>query len=186
MPSPSDHQPSNLTGKLLLANPSIQDKLFKKSVILISKHQRISGASGLILNHPTAQTVGDLLQTDKFAALKNLRVYLGGPVNQQQLIFAEFWIKEHSNLRYATQISAQEAIDSTHKPGTVVRAFAGHSSWIADQLEEEIEGDSWITAEADPEILGKRHERSLWADILRTMSPYHQILAEAPDDIFVN
>lgn len=160
--------------------------MFKKSVIFISEYQENAAASGLILNHPTAQTVGDLLTADEFSPLKNIPVYLGGPVDQQNLTFSVFWIKNQSELHYATRISAKKAIDSIHNPGTVVRAFAGYASWTAGQLEEEMENNSWITTAANPELLSQRHERSLWADILRTMSPYHQILAEAPDDIFGN
>lgn len=182
-PSPS---PKNLTNHLLIADPSLQDQIFKKSVILLSEHQTNSGASGFILNHPTAQTLGDLIQSEQFNPLKNLRVYIGGPISQQNLTFAALWRHEGTKLRYATRISAKTAIRQSQQSGTIVRAFAGYAQWTEKQLEEEIEGNSWIITKARPEILGLSHERSLWAETLRSMSPFHKILAETPDDIFVN
>lgn len=186
MKQPKQTHPANLKGKILLADPGLQDQMFKKSVILVAQHQAAKGASGLILNHPTAQCVGDLLIAEEFSALKQLRVYLGGPVDQHNLTFASFWTHESSRLRYATRISAKRAISSIQQPGAIVRAFAGHSSWVPGQLEEEMDSDSWITTTAHAKILGLSHERTLWADILRTMSPFHKILAETPDDIFIN
>ena len=173
-------------GQLLLADPSLNDQLFKKSVILLAEYHLDKGAMGLILNHPTHQKVGDILATDEFSKLKNIRVHVGGPVNQQNLIFAAFWQQKNSQLGYATRITAEDASKRIHQPGTLDCAFAGHSSWTPGQLEDEMENNSWITSEPTPQLLANEHERSLWAKILRSMSPYHQILAEAPDDIFVN
>ncbi len=186
MQPPIQEIPSDLTGHLLLADPSLQDHLFKKSAVLISEYDKAQGASGFILNHPTAQTVGDLLTNKAFSDLRQLPVHLGGPVDQQSLIFVSFWAYKNSVLKYATRISAQKAIESIHQPGTLVRAFAGHSSWTQGQLEEELESHSWVITPANTQLLQLSHERSLWANALRTISPYHQVLAEAPDDIFIN
>lgn len=184
--SPSSDSDSSLKGKLLIADPSLHDQMFQKSVILLSEHQNDQGASGLILNQPTAQTVGDLLQADEFAELRNLKVYLGGPLGQQNLTFAVFWMQENTELQFTTRISVEDAILRMHKPGTLVRAFAGYASWTPGQLEEEIESNSWITSTANTDLICCEHEKALWADLLRNMSPYHKILAEAPDDIFLN
>ena len=49
-------------------------------------------------------------------------------------------------------------------------------------LEGEIRRNAWITAKPDSSLLGQPHDRALWAEILRSMSPYHRVLAEAPED----
>jgi len=182
----SPDSPIHLEGQLLIADPSLNDGLFKKSVILLAEHNNDEGAYGLVLNHPTGQTVGDLLTADEFSPLKNVRVHLGGPVGQEHLTFAAFWTQENHQLRFATRISAQDAIKRTQQPGTLVRAFAGYSGWTPGQLEAELRKNSWITSLPTTGLLASDHERNLWADLLRKISPYHQILAEAPDDIFVN
>lgn len=184
----SDQAPDNpihLQGQILLADPSLRDGIFNKSVILLAEHTHEEGAYGLILNQPTAQTVGDLLTADEFEPLKNIRVHLGGPVGQEHLTFVAFWAEDH-HLRFATRISAKDAITRTQQPGTLIRAFAGYSGWTPGQLESELRKNSWITTLPQDRILASEHEKNLWAELLREISPYHKILAEAPDDVFVN
>ncbi|MBT8037776.1 MAG: YqgE/AlgH family protein [Verrucomicrobiae bacterium] len=182
----SPDSPIQLEGQLLIADPSLRSGLFNKSVILLAEHQSDEGAYGLILNHPTGQTVGELLKNDEFDALKNIHVHLGGPVGQEHLTFAAFWTQDNQQLRFATRISAEDATTRTQQPGTLIRAFAGYSGWTPGQLEGELRKNSWIPTHPSTELLAGDHEQDLWARLLRSISPYHQILAEAPDDIFVN
>lgn len=185
MSDQSPDSPIHLEGQILLADPSLRDSIFNKSVVLLAEHTLENGAYGLILNQPTQQTVGDLLAADEFQPLRQIRVHLGGPVGQEHLTFAAFWTENHK-LRFATRISAKDAITRTQQPGTLIRAFAGYSGWTPGQLETELRKNSWITTQPRERILASEHEKNLWAELLREISPYHKILAEAPDDIFVN
>ncbi len=185
MPDTPDTPPS-LEGQLLLADPSLRDGDFCKSVVFLAEHTAEKGAYGLIINRPTGQTVGDLLPKPEFEPLKNIDVYIGGPVAQEHMTFAAFSPKKKNSLQLFTRISAQEAIQRTQQPGTLVRAFAGYSAWSAGQLENELQRNSWIRVRPDLDILTCEHDKKLWAHILRKLSPIHKILAEAPDDIFVN
>ena len=188
----SPDSPIQLEGQLLIADPSLRDEFFNKSVIFLAEHDDEAGAYGLVLNHPTEQTVGDLISAENFQALSHIHVYMGGPIGQEHLTFAAFWTDsltgdtENPSLKFATRISAQDAITRSQQPGTLIRAFAGYSGWEPGQLEHEIRKNSWIPSLPNPDLLATTHEKSLWAEMLRKISPYHQILAEAPDDIFVN
>ena len=186
----SPDSPIHLKGQLLIADPSLRDGIFNKSVILLAEHSGEEGAYGLILNHPTGQTVGDLLSSEDFQILSKIPVYLGGPIGQEHLTFAAFWTDSpelaERHLKFATRISAQDAIKRSQQPGTLVRAFAGYSGWTEGQLENEIRKNSWIPTLPGIELLATQHEKSLWAEMMRNLSPYHQILAEAPDDIYMN
>lgn len=188
----SPDSPIHLEGQLLIADPSLRDGIFNKTVILLAEHNGDEGAYGLILNQPTGQTVGDLLTSEDFQVLSSIPVHLGGPVGQEHLTFAAFWTdeaeKESSKraLRFASRISAQDAIKRAQQPGTLVRAFAGYSGWTPGQLESEIRKNSWIPTLPSVDLLAMEHEKNLWSELLRGISPYHQILAEAPDDIYVN
>lgn len=185
MPDHPD-SPIHLEGQLLLADPSLRDGIFNKSVIFLAEHNTDEGAYGLILNHPTDQTVGDLLTDNQFKELNNIRVHIGGPIAQESLTFAAFSTQSKDQIKLMTRISAQDAIKRAQQPGTLVRAFAGYSGWTSGQLENELRHNSWITAHPSSQLLASDHEKNLWAELLRKISPYHQILAEAPDDIFVN
>lgn len=184
-PSKSD-PPSSLQGSFLLADPSLRDGIFNKSVILLTNHSADDGAHGLILNHPTGKVVGDLLSSEEFASLRHLAVHQGGPVSTDQLTFSSFWWNPKSGLRWAMRISAKEAVEHSHRPGRIVRAFIGYSGWSAGQLEGEITRNAWFTCPPKRDILGFPHDSSLWAAAMASISPLHRILAEAPDDPFLN
>lgn len=155
--------------------------------MLLAEHSPKEGAFGLVLNHPTGHVVGDLLKDEAFAPLKKVAVHQGGPVSREHLTFSAFWwSKDKQALRWAIRISAEDAIAQSHRPGTLIRAFIGYSGWNPGQLEGEIRRNSWITARPDDELLGQEHDRELWAEILRHLSPFHRILAEAPEDPSLN
>jgi len=181
----SPDSPIRLVGKLLLADPSLNDGIFNRAVVLLAEHSAQDGAFGLILNHPTDQVVGDFLEDEAFNALRQLAVHDGGPVMRDQLTFSAFWWSK-SRLRWAIRISAEDAIKHSQRPGTLVRAFIGYSGWSPGQLESELRRNSWITSKPDPELLGKSHDLTLWSSIMRGLSPFHRILAEAPADPSLN
>lgn len=178
--------PIHLRGQLLLADPSLRDGTFNRSVILLTNHTPDLGASGLILNQPTGQVVSDLLTGKEFAALRQLAVHTGGPVSRDQLTFSSFWWTRKSGLHWALRISAEQAAIHASRPGRIVRAFLGYSGWSAGQLENELLRNSWITVGTEPDLLGRPHDASLWAHLLRRVSPLHRILAEAPQNPFLN
>lgn len=178
--------PIQLRGKLLLADPSLRDGTFDKSVILLASHGAEEGAYGLILNHPTGKRVGELLPGPEFEVLKQLPVHEGGPVGSDQLTFSSFWWSKKFGLRWAIRISAEEAAAQARRPGRIVRAFIGHSGWSPGQLENELRRQSWFTASPPPDLLGREHDRSLWSNLLRSLSPLHRILAEAPENPLLN
>jgi putative transcriptional regulator len=174
--------PIHLQGQILLADPSLHDGIFDRSVILLADHSAENGAFGLILNHPTGHSVGDFLKEPAFEPLKHIAVHLGGPVSREHLTFSAFWWTEDNRLKWHVRIPAELAIKHSRKPGTLVRAFVGYAGWTAGQLEGEIRRNTWITTRPNTDLLGQSHDRELWAEILRSLSPYHRILAEAPED----
>ena len=184
--SSTPDSPIQLQGCLLLADPSLRDGTFDRSVILLADHSPAEGAFGLILNHPTNRVVGDFLTDADFGPLRRIPVHDGGPVEHEHLTFSAFWWNRKSGLRWAIRISAQDAIKHSHRPGTIVRAFLGHSGWSPGQLEGELRRASWITTRPAPEVLGADHDRSLWYGILRHLSPFHCVLAEAPANPLLN
>ncbi len=182
MNQPDSESLPSLAGSLLFACPSLRGGPFERSVILLSQHSAEDGAFGLILNSPTGQVVGDVLQDAAFHPLRHLSVHQAGPVADDQLFFAALWWEDTHGLRLAQQISAEEAIVQQKKSGTLVRAFIGYSGWSPGQLEEEIEQNTWVVTPTPTQLLGLPHDRSLWYEALRALSPFHRLLAEAPQN----
>lgn len=184
---PESNPPSEpLQGRLLFASPTMQGGTFDHSVILLSEHSEKEGAFGLILNQPTGQVVGDVLKDPAFHPLRHISVHRGGPVAENNLFFAALWWESKQSLRIIHQISAEDAIKHHKQPGTLVRAFIGYSGWSPGQLEDELDRHTWIVTEPPTNLLSFSHDNSLWAATLRSLSPYHRLLADAPKNPFAN
>ncbi|MFT4175770.1 MAG: YqgE/AlgH family protein [Luteolibacter sp.] len=188
MPGDSPHSSASprVRGQLLLADPSLRDGTFFRSVVLISEHLPLEGAHGLILNHPTGNVVGDFLKGKDFVSLKHLPVHTGGPVSPDQLTFSAFWRTPERGLEWAIRISAEEAIQHSQRSGTLVRAFIGYSSWSPGQLENELKRNTWIVTPPPSGLLGLEHDPKLWNHVMGGISPLHRILAEAPANPILN
>jgi putative transcriptional regulator len=184
--SSKTNPPTQLGGKLLLADPSLRDSIFHKSVILIHDHSREEGAMGLILNHPTGHQVGDFLKTPEFNALAKLPVYKGGPVDPHQMTFSSFWWQKKSGLSWAIRLSAEEASAHARRPGHIVRAFVGYSGWSPGQLENELRQTAWIPIAPKSALLGQAHDPQLWTQLLSSISPLHHLLSLSPRDPMLN
>ncbi|NIP92974.1 MAG: YqgE/AlgH family protein, partial [Akkermansiaceae bacterium] len=181
-----EETPIRLQGQLLIADPSLRDGIFNRSVVLLAEHSAEEGAFGLILNHPSGHKVGEFLKEEEFSSLSRIPVHIGGPVAREHLTFAALWWTEEKGLRFATRISAADAVKHAQNSGTLVRAFVGYSGWSEGQLESELRQQSWITARPTADLLACHHDNSLWCETLRAISPFHKIIAEAPPDPFLN
>jgi len=187
MPGPPQHESQlRLHGQVLVATPSLRDGIFDRSVIYVADHDPKEGAYGLILNRPIGQSVGDLLGDEKFEPLRKIPVHFGGPVSGESMTFSAFWWSEEKGLRSATRISAADAIRHVQQPGTLVRAFVGYSGWSGGQLEGELRREAWYVTNAPGNLLSVTHDRELWSEVLRSLSPYHRLIAEAPEDPLLN
>ena len=129
--------------------------------------------------------MGDLLQNKDFESLANVAVHHGGPVSREHLTFAAFWEKEDT-FDFAIRISAEEAAAYVNLPSTIVRAFVGYSGWAKEQLEGEMDRDSWTVLAPDPQLLTEAHDITLWKKLMSNISPYHRLLADAPAEVMAN
>ena len=186
MQIPNNQVPEHkLSHNLLIADPSLLDGCFDRSVIYILEHAREKGSLGLILNHPTGKSVGQLISSDAFSKLAHLPVSYGGPVESDQLHFAIFeWI--NGTLNCHSKISAEQAVNAMQQRGQLVRAFAGHSAWTSGQLHEELEKLAWITAYSKQATLSHLIDEGFWAESLQGISPFHHILSLTPKNPFLN
>jgi len=70
-------------GRLLISEPTLNDNIFFKSVVLLTHHND-DESIGLILNHPTKINLNEILNN---IPLSDFPVYIGGPVEKQSLHF---------------------------------------------------------------------------------------------------
>ncbi|MGI8603722.1 MAG: YqgE/AlgH family protein [Verrucomicrobiales bacterium] len=185
--SPFDNPgPLCLRGSVILADPSLRDPNFARTVLLLTEHQVEFGAHGYVLNRPLGKKVGALLTGSQFQTLAQVPVFLGGPVSQEKLTFALLkWDAESGKLNYTTHLAVDDAKELHHEGGSI-RAFLGYAGWAEGQLENELRQHAWITRKAGPAIVEMKEPDKLWSELLSSMGPWYGLLARMPEDPSLN
>ena len=177
----------SLAGSLLIAHPALLDPNFRKTVLFLSKHDAEEGSFGLVVNRPAGRLVGDVLPNKPLGELARVPVLLGGPVQQDQLIFASFrWHAETERMECQHHLLIPEAQEVAEDPETTVRAFIGYAGWTKGQLEGELSQKAWLIGRPNPEVLEIDKSPTLWRDVMSNFGPWFRLVAEAPDDPTIN
>ncbi len=175
----------SLDGNVLLADPSLTDPHFRRTVLFLNGHSSVVGAEGYVLNRPLGKTVGELTLSMETPDLKEVPVFVGGPVATEHLVFATLqWQTGERKVDFSHRLSPGEA-SARIAEGFEVRAYVGHAGWAAGQLERELKERAWITYLPDARIL-KLKPNDMWRETLEFMSPWHSLLAMTPDDPSLN
>ena len=176
-----------LTGKLLIAAPSLLDPNFQRSVVAIAEHSD-EGALGLVLNRPTETMVADAVPELELADCDR-RLFIGGPVRPDAAILVAEVDPEGEALAVADGIGVVRGDLDPEELERVAgrsRVFAGHAGWGPGQLEGELEREDWILAPARGEDLLGDEPEGLWATSLLRLGGEFALLARMPLDPTLN
>lgn len=166
-----DAQSINLTNHFLIAMPGMDDGTFARSVVYVCEHSE-RGALGLIINKPGSINLADLFErVDLPLERRDLGVqpvFHGGPLQTErgfvlhEPIVADGMAPDQSiyastlavpgGLEMTTSKDVLEAMSSGGGPRRVLITL-GYSSWGEGQLESEIAGNSWLTVNADADLI---------------------------------
>jgi putative transcriptional regulator len=176
-------------GKLLIAEPFMEDPYFKRSVVLLTEYNK-NGAFGFVLNKPMDISVNEVLKD--FPEF-NAPVFMGGPVQTDSLFYIHnqgkviegsqqinkdlFWAGNFDQLK-------QMIIDQQIFPNEIT-FFIGYSGWDYHQLKNEIEDESWIISDVKSNLLDYTSHK-LWQSSLQKMGPKYAMLSNFPEDPILN
>ena len=152
----------SLENHLLIAMPTLKDSYFDKTVTYICEHNE-EGAMGLIINVPVNVTINELLAQleDDIPSRSHLtqRVLTGGPVSTDRGFVLHSpqagWSSSlalSDDVMITTSKDILSAIGTNTGPDSSIIAL-GYAGWTAGQLEQEMQDNSWLTIEADDDIL---------------------------------
>lgn len=168
----------HLVGMLLVAMPSMPDPRFAHSVIYLCAHSA-EGAMGLVVNQVADEVsfpsvIGQLgLEADDKCA--DTPVHVGGPVQPSRgfVLHSADYVQDSTLVideRFAltATVDVLRAIAEGTGPERRVLAL-GYAGWQAGQLDAEIQGNGWMVAPADPEIVFGRDNDGKWLRAMRAI-----------------
>lgn len=178
-------------GQLLIAEPSIiGDLSFNRSVILLADHNN-EGSVGFILNKPLEYTINDLIP-DIEASFK---IYNGGPVEQDNLYFIHTIpelitgsIEISNGIFWGGDFELTKSLINEGKINKEnIRFFLGYTGWSANQLESELQSNSWIIATNTykSSILSKSSSQ-FWKEKIIELGGEYLIWSNAPENPILN
>ncbi len=178
-------------GHLLIAEPSIiGDLSFNRSVILLADHNK-EGSVGFIINKPLQYTINDLVPDIE----ASFSIYNGGPVEQDNLYFIHNIpelipnsIEISSGVYWGGDFdSTKELINSGKINKDNIRFFLGYTGWGENQLEKEMQGNSWIITKNNYEnkIIGKPTAH-FWKEQIMELGGDYLIWSNAPENPSLN
>ncbi|MFZ6024396.1 MAG: YqgE/AlgH family protein [Bacteroidota bacterium] len=142
---------SSLFGKIINSTPDINDPNFENTPILVVEHND-RGAVGFIAHLPLMKKLNELTE---FISYPPIPLYIGGPVDQEQLFFLhrrpdliEAGLAIKDGVYYGGDF--QQVLFHLKKGNLSeqdIRLLIGYAGWDPGQLEEEIKEGSWSISE---------------------------------------
>ena len=170
-------------GRLLLAEPFMDDDHFARSVIYMCEHNK-TGSYGFILNNNLNIKLDEIIPDIE---IPNISVHYGGPVNSRNLFFLhqlgdiiensvkisdEIWTSGDFN-------QVIEFINMGILDINKLKFFLGYSGWTNNQLATEFDSNSWIATEIIEENIFSKNE-DLWKEVLLNRGGKLKAIANFP------
>jgi putative transcriptional regulator len=177
-------------GRLLISEPFMDDPNFKRSVVLLTEHNK-DGAFGFILNKPLDLKLNEvLIDFPEFDA----PVFMGGPVQTDSIFYVHtqgdfikdslpiggdlFWSGNFEQLK--DMVQNQQIFPNE------IKFFIGYSGWDYDQLNNEIQSESWIISENSIKDIDQLNDDELWYSMLRNLGGKYAMLSNFPENPSLN
>ena len=115
-----------------------------------------------------------------------ISIFFGGPVGTDESLLTSLQWRENPTLvafRAFTDAGDAESRQGWEKG---LRVFAGYSSWSPGQLEQEIEGNTWLVITPTRELIEMNDPHDAWKNIMRNSGPLLHLLSQSPDDPEMN
>jgi len=152
----------SLTHHFLIAMPNMADPHFAHTLIYICEHND-QGALGIVVNKPIDMTLSALFEQINVpladSGLRETKVHYGGPVQidrgfvlHRPLGSWQSTLAISDGLGLTTSKDILEAVGHGDGPADVLVTL-GYAGWAADQLEQEIAQNAWLTDAAGADVL---------------------------------
>jgi putative transcriptional regulator len=176
-------------GRILVAEPFLQDTYFKRSIVLLTEHSS-EGSVGFVLNKPLDIKVNEVM--DAFPPF-NASVSIGGPVSTKTIHYIHTFgelipnsVHVVNNIYWGGDF---EYIKVLIREGQLnadqIRFFLGYSGWHAGQLDNELQQNSWLVTEV-PSAIIMQPKSNAWKNTLSQIGEKYKIWADFPENPGLN
>lgn len=181
----------SLSGRLLVAAPSLRDPNFERTVVLVVEHAE-EGALGVVLNRPSDTDLAAALPRWEAVAARPSVVFVGGPVaptaaiglgTASALDEVEGWRPLFGGIG---SVDLEHGPDDLGIPVRDVRIFAGYAGWSPGQVEDEVQSGAWYVVDALPDDTRSPEPDDLWSAVLRRQRGPLALVANFPPDPTMN
>ncbi|TLY21331.1 MAG: YqgE/AlgH family protein [Nitrospirae bacterium] len=184
--------PKVARGTFLVATPHLRDPNFRQAVVLICEHGS-GGSLGLVINRRTDQHIMEVLPQAAGLHEKAGFVYVGGPVQKDNLLILHRMEREVPEARQifdgvclGGDLAVIEEASVEGQEGDLIRVYMGYAGWAPGQLQFELATGSWIVLPADLKIVFARDPLQVWPTILRSLGGAYTLYATMPPDPSLN
>lgn len=174
----------SLSGKLVLASPTMDDPNFAHAVILMIEHSD-DGALGLVLNRPTDTRVDEVWeQISSLPCPIDKRLLRGGPCPGPLMLLHDrpelAQVEVCKGVCFTTEEPmVQELVAEIASP---LSFFLGYAGWDAGQLENELSQGAWLVAPANAQtVFDPDTDDGLWMRVITSIDRSIAMLAMNPN-----
>ena len=179
------------TGDVIISEPFLSDPNFSRSVILITEHAT-HGTIGYVLNQRTDYAMNMLIEN---LDMVNQSAYQGGPVELESLHYIHQYPEITNSVEILPGVYWSGSFDEVCqgiKEGVLVaenfKFFVGYSGWAPGQLAAELDEKAWLVSQLNAETIfdATIADKDLWKHAIRSIGGVDSLLANSPDDPFLN
>ena len=173
-------------GSLLISAPFLLDFNFARSVVLMIEHND-EGSMGIVLNKNFSNLMTLNEVVPELAPIPPIPLYKGGPIGRDTL----FYLHTFADLKDALPMGnglymngdfeqMKRYLLSGAPTQGLVRFFMGYAGWKKDQVNQEIEANTWMISNDSHVDLLHMYLRDLWKETLCEMGGKYAVWSRYP------
>ncbi|MHA7873768.1 YqgE/AlgH family protein [Roseivivax sp.] len=170
---------TDLTGRMLIAMPGMEDHRFDRAVVFICAHSE-DGAMGLIVNKPAPgielATLLEQLEIDMVEGLGMEPVFFGGPVETGRgfVLHSSDFQSDVTSLDVTDGLAMTATLDILEEIGAGRgparrRMCLGYAGWGPGQLEAELQANGWLVCDSSDALVFGPDAAATWEAALATL-----------------
>ncbi len=173
-------------GRILIADPFLKGPYFGRSIILLTEYGQ-QGAVGFVLNKTNNLYPDEVIE--ELLSFKG-ELYIGGPVASDTLHFIHTLadkvpgsVRITDTIWWGGDFEILKKLINNHEANyEQVKFFAGYSGWSPNQLEGEIEENSWIVTEIDDGMIMSNNADDIWKKSMESLGDVYKTWSGFPED----